>query len=66
MSILDYLSDFICVLYGAEAAYGVVTMPFSAKEGINIFLSGYIKTENMRFRDFSLDFRISDNIEGVE
>ena len=28
LSILDYLSDYICVLYGEPAAYGVVTMPF--------------------------------------
>ena len=50
LSILDYLSDYICVLYGEPAAYGVVTMPFSVREGINIFLSGFIPTENMRFR----------------
>jgi len=58
LSILDYLSDFVCCLYGVPAAYGVVTMPFSVREGINIFLSGYIKTENMRFRDFSLNFKV--------
>jgi len=31
--VLDYLSDFICCLYGVPGAYGVVTMPFSVKEG---------------------------------
>jgi ATP-binding cassette subfamily E protein 1 len=31
LSILDYLSDFICVLYGQPAAYGVVTMPSSVR-----------------------------------
>lgn len=40
LSVLDYLSDFICVLYGIPGAYGVVTMPFSVREGINIFLAG--------------------------
>ena len=45
LSILDYLSDFICVLYGTPGAYGVVTMPFSVREGINIFLAGYVPTE---------------------
>ena len=40
LSVLDYLSDFICCLYGKPGAYGVVTMPFSVREGINIFLSG--------------------------
>lgn len=45
LSILDYLSDFVCCLYGAPGAYGVVTMPFSVREGINIFLAGYVPTE---------------------
>lgn len=30
--VLDYLSDYICVLYGTAGAYGVVTMPFSVRE----------------------------------
>ena len=42
LSILDYISDFICVLYGHPGAYGVVTMPYSVREGINIFLDGYL------------------------
>jgi ATP-binding cassette subfamily E protein 1 len=58
LSILDYLSDFVCCLYGNPGAYGVVTMPFSVREGINIFLAGYVPTENMRFRDFELSFRV--------
>lgn len=33
LSVLDYLSDFICVLYGMPSMYGVVTMPFSVREG---------------------------------
>ena len=58
LSILDYLSDFICVLYGQPGAYGVVTMPYSVREGINIFLAGFIPTENMRFRDEELTFKV--------
>ena len=34
LSVLDYLSDFICCLYGLPGAYGVVTMPFSVREGM--------------------------------
>ena len=60
LSILDYLSDFVCVLYGVPGAYGVVTMPFGTREGINIFLDGFIRTENLRFRENSLTFRISE------
>jgi len=58
LAVLDYLSDFICVLYGKPGAYGVVTMPFSVREGINMFLGGYIPAENMRFREEELSFHI--------
>jgi ATP-binding cassette subfamily E protein 1 len=63
LSILDYLSDFICCLYGTPGAYGVVTMPFSVREGINAFLAGFIPTENMRFRDEELTFKISQDTD---
>ncbi|KAJ3486488.1 hypothetical protein NLG97_g6602 [Lecanicillium saksenae] len=63
LSVLDYLSDFICVLYGKPAVYGVVTLPSSVREGINIFLDGHIPTENLRFRDESLTFRISEGAD---
>lgn len=61
LSVLDYLSDFICCLYGIPGAYGVVTMPFSVREGINIFLDGFVPTENLRFREESLVFRVAES-----
>ncbi|KAJ6932525.1 ABC transporter E family member 2-like [Populus alba x Populus x berolinensis] len=70
LSVLDYLSDFICCLYGKPGAYGVVTLPFSVREGINIFLSGFVPTENLRFRDESLTFKVAetpqDNAEEIQ
>lgn len=63
LAILDYLSDYICCLYGTPSAYGVVTMPFSVREGINIFLAGFIPTENLRFRDEELNFKMAGNTE---
>jgi ATP-binding cassette, sub-family E, member 1 len=60
LAMLDYLSDFICCLYGRPAVYGVVTMPYSVREGINIFLDGHIPSENLRFREESLTFRIAE------
>ena len=66
LSILDYLSDFVCCLYGSPGAYGVVTMPFSVREGINIFLAGYVPTEQMRFRDYELTFRVSAEADAKE
>merc|ERR1712183_1106426 len=61
LSVLDYLSDFVCCLYGVPGAYGVVTMPFSVREGINIFLDGFVPTENLRFREDALVFKASEN-----
>ncbi|XP_041462176.1 ATP-binding cassette sub-family E member 1-like [Lytechinus variegatus] len=66
LSVLDYLSDFICCLYGVPSAYGVVTLPFSVREGINIFLDGFVPTENLRFRETSLVFKVSENAEEEE
>jgi len=64
LSILDYLSDFICCLYGEPGAYGVVTMPMSVRQGINVFLAGFIPSENMRFRDEELDFKVKEKVDG--
>jgi ATP-binding cassette subfamily E protein 1 len=63
LSVLDYLSDYVCVLYGMPSAYGVVTLPFSVRDGINIFLDGKIPTENLRFRDESLVFRLAETAD---
>lgn len=59
LAVLDYLSDYICVLYGAPGAYGVVTMPMSVRLGINAFLAGFLPSENLRFRDHALSFKVS-------
>jgi ATP-binding cassette subfamily E protein 1 len=66
LAVLDYLSDFICCLYGTPGAYGVVTMPFSVREGINVFLAGFIPTENLRFREDALNFKVSERVESDE
>ena len=66
LSVLDYLSDFICVLYGLPGAYGVVTMPFGVRDGINIFLAGYIGPENIRFREVELNFKIAESATDTE
>lgn len=66
LAVLDYLSDYVCVLYGTPGAYGVVTMPFSVRVGINAFLAGFIPTENLRFRDDALSFKVSERAESGE
>ena len=63
LSVLDYLSDYVCILYGMPSVYGVVTLPSSVRDGINIFLDGTIRTENLRFREESLTFKIAEQTD---
>ena len=65
LSVLDYLSDYVCILYGVPSVYGVVSMPASVREGINMFLDGNIPSENMRFRADSLQFRLNEAQEDL-
>ena len=59
LTLLDYLSDNIDVLYGEPAAYGIVSNVLSTKVGINVFLDGYLPNENVRFRDKKFTFDAS-------
>jgi len=59
LTLLDYLSDYIEVLYGVPAAYGIVSGILSTKVGINVFLDGYLPNENVRFRDKKFTFDVS-------
>ncbi|MFH1400217.1 MAG: ribosome biogenesis/translation initiation ATPase RLI [Nanoarchaeota archaeon] len=54
--ILDAVSELVHIMYGKENAYGIVSHVKSAKAGINTYLDGYIRDENMRFRDHAIHF----------
>jgi ATP-binding cassette, sub-family E, member 1 len=57
--ILDSMSDMVHLMYGHEAAYGIVSHVKTTKAGINIYLDGYLKDENVRFRDTHITFEPS-------
>ena len=59
LTLLDFLSDYIEVLYGEPSAYGIVSNILSTKVGINVFLDGYLPNENVRFRDKAFSFDVS-------
>ncbi|MFH0701698.1 MAG: ribosome biogenesis/translation initiation ATPase RLI [Candidatus Woesearchaeota archaeon] len=59
--ILDYMTDLLNIMYGQEQAYGVVSGLKSTREGINSFLDGYLKEENVRFRDSHIKFEKSQD-----
>lgn len=61
LTLLDFLSDYVEVLYGEPAAYGIVSGVMSTKIGINVFLDGYLPSENVRFREKQFTFDASSS-----
>ncbi|ARM77111.1 ribosome biogenesis/translation initiation ATPase RLI [Acidianus manzaensis] len=58
--VLDYIADMISIIYGESSVYGRVSKAYSARVGINNFLSGYLPAENVQFRQDSIKFMTRD------
>ncbi len=56
LAILDFLADMVYLLYGEQGAYGVVAQPRPVRTAINVYLEGYLREENIRFRDREIRF----------
>ncbi|MBU0586578.1 ribosome biogenesis/translation initiation ATPase RLI [Candidatus Micrarchaeota archaeon] len=56
LAILDYASDYVYLFWGDENVYGVVTGVKNVRNGINEYLSGFLKEENIRFRNREIVF----------
>ncbi len=56
MAFLDYVADYVQIIYGEPGAYGVVSGLYSSRTGINSLLDGYLPIENIRFRDKPVSF----------
>ncbi|MFN7990687.1 MAG: ribosome biogenesis/translation initiation ATPase RLI [Candidatus Micrarchaeia archaeon] len=56
LTFLDYVSNYVYVLYGDENVYGVVSGVKNVRVGINEYISGYLKDENVRFREYEIEF----------
>lgn len=54
--ILDYMTDLVHLMYGQESCYGIISQPRSTRVGINVYLEGYLREENIRFRDHKIKF----------
>ncbi len=54
--ILDYMAELVHLMYGKEGVYGIVSLPKATKAGINVYLEGYLKEQNIRFRDYKIKF----------
>jgi len=51
LATLDFLADRIHILYGEPGVFGVVSKPYSTRNGINTFLSGYISEDTVKIRE---------------
>jgi ATP-binding cassette subfamily E protein 1 len=56
LALVDYLSDYVHVLYGKPGVYGICSVPYGVRVGINSYLGGYLKEENVRFRSTEIIF----------
>jgi len=56
--VLDYISDYVYALYGKPGVYGITSTIKTTKEGINTYLSGYFKEENVRIRGEEIKFDV--------
>jgi len=54
--IMDLMCDLMHVMFGKERIYGIVSLPYAIRNGINSYLEGYLKEQNIRFRSTSLKF----------
>jgi len=54
--VLDYLADVVHVMYGEAGAYGIAGKPRPTRNAINAYLEGYLKDENMKFRQHEIKF----------
>jgi len=51
LATLDFLADRIHIFYGKPGVFGIVSKPYAVRNGINIFLNGYIQEDNVRIRE---------------
>jgi ATP-binding cassette subfamily E protein 1 len=56
LAIMDFLADLVHIIYGSEGAYGVMAQPRPVRSAINVYLEGYLREENIRFRDTEIKF----------
>lgn len=56
LAVLDYVSDLVSIFYGEPGAYGVVGLVKGSRAAINTYIEGYIREENVRFRDYKIEF----------
>ncbi|MEM4181630.1 MAG: ribosome biogenesis/translation initiation ATPase RLI [Candidatus Pacearchaeota archaeon] len=59
--LLDYLTDYVNIFFGVQGAYGMVSGIKSTSYGINSYLDGFLKEENILIRDKKINFNFNKN-----
>lgn len=58
LALLDYLSDFVRIFYGERGVYGVVSKVKPTRGGINEYINGMLRAENVRIRPKEVKFEL--------
>ncbi|KZX16941.1 ribosome biogenesis/translation initiation ATPase RLI [Methanobrevibacter filiformis] len=58
LATLDAISDYVHILYGKPGAYGVVSQMKGVRVGINAYINGFLKEENIRIRNRPIEFKV--------
>lgn len=58
LAVLDAISDYVHILYGEPGGYGVVSQLRGVRVGINTYINGFLKEENVRFRKQPIVFEV--------
>jgi len=58
LGLLDYLSDYVCVLYGEPGVFGIVSKLMASRIGVNSYLEGRLKADNVRIRSQPITFSV--------
>jgi len=56
--VLDYLSDYIHIAFGQKMAFGILSKLKNTRVGINEYLSGWMRSENVRIRAHEIKYEV--------
>ncbi len=56
LALMDWMADTVHVVYGQTGTYGIISEQRTSNKAINSFLEGYLREENVRIRNYSIDF----------
>ncbi|MCE5215085.1 MAG: ribosome biogenesis/translation initiation ATPase RLI [Methanobacterium sp.] len=66
LAALDAISDYVHILYGEPGGYGVVSQLRGVRVGINTYINGFLREENVRFRKQPIIFEVRPPSVGLD